>query len=135
MLDLSKLNVNKQSEEGYEFELLHPVTNEPVGAKITIRGEQSSTVRNYSKKKYNEYKLREQQAKRRGREVEELTLDEAEELAVESAVARIIGWSGITEDGKKELAFSPENAAIVLKEHSWIRDAIMEASQNLANFL
>jgi len=134
MLDLDTTNVNKQSEEGYELEVLHPVTNEPTGAKITVRGEQSATVRNFSKRKYNEYKQREAQAKRRGREVEDLTLDEAEELAVESAVIRVISWEGIGASGKP-LAFTPENATAVLKEHAWIRDQIVEASQNLANFL
>lgn len=133
MLDLSKVNLSQAAEAGYEFELRIPGTMEPTGAFVTVRGEQSPTVKNYGKRKYQEFKMKEAAARRRGKEPEELTLDEAEELAVESAIVRIISWKGITEGGK-EVPFTKENAERILKEHTWIREQIMEESSQLLNF-
>lgn len=131
--DLNKNNFADAAEAGYEFELLLPGTQEPTGAFITVRGEQSKTVKAYARKKYAEFKLREQQAKRRGKDVDDMTLEEAEELSIESAIVRVIGWKGITE-GKAEVPFTKENAERIFKEHSWIKDAVMEESSQLLNF-
>lgn len=133
MFDLAKNNFAEAAEQGYEFELRLPGTNEATGAFITVRGDQSKTVKAYARKKYNEFKMKEQAARRRGKEVEDMTLEEAEELAIESAIVRIIGWKGIMENGK-ELPFSKEVAERVLKDHPWIRDAVTEESSQLLNF-
>lgn len=131
--DLSKNNFAEAAEAGYEFELKLPGTGEGTGAFITIRGDQSKTVKAYARKKYAEFKLKEQQAKRRGKEADDMTLDEAEELAIESAIVRVISWKGIAEDGK-DVLFSKENAERIFKEHPWIREAVTEEAGQLLNF-
>jgi hypothetical protein len=131
--DLSKNNFAESAEAGFEFELKLPGTGEGTGAFITIRGDQSKTVKAYARKKYAEFKLKEQQAKRRGKEADDMTLDEAEELAIESAVVRVIDWKGIAENGK-DIPFSKENAERIFKEHPWIREAVTEESAQLLNF-
>jgi hypothetical protein len=62
-----------------------------------------------------------------------MTLEEAEELSIESAIVRVIGWKNITENGK-EVAFTKENAERIFKEYSWIKDQVMEESGQLLNF-
>lgn len=131
--DLSKNNFAESAEAGFEFELKLPGTGEGTGAFITIRGDQSKTVKAYARKKYAEFKLKEQQAKRRGKEAEDMTLDEAEELAIESAIVRVIDWKGIAENGK-DVPFSKENAERIFKEHPWIREAVTEESGQILNF-
>lgn len=133
MLDLKVKNIAAVSEAGFEFELLYPGSNERTSAFVTVRGAQSPKVRNYSRKKYNEYQLKETQARRKGKEPEQLTLEDAEELAIESCIVRIIDWKGISEDGV-EVPFTKENAERILKEHSWIREQIVEESDQLLNF-
>lgn len=132
MLDLSKNNLAEQAEAGYEFELLLPGTKDKTGAFVKVRGSNSKVVRAYARKKYQEMQLRDKMAKRKGKD-DEMTIEEAEDLAIESAVMRVIGWKGIAEDNK-EIAFSKENAERVLREHSWIREQIMEESEDLLNF-
>ncbi len=132
MLDLKVQNVAEQSESGYEFELIYPTTQEKTGAFVKVRGSQSTKAKAHARKKYTEYRLREQMAKRKGKE-EELTLDEAEEMAIETAIVRVIAWRGITEDGK-EVPFTKENAERIFLEHSWIREQISEAADQLLNF-
>lgn len=133
MLDLTKQNLAEQNEAGFEFELLYPGSQEKTGAFVKVRGVQSPTVRAFQRKKYNEFRVREQAAKRKNKE-EEITLDEAEDMAIESAINRVIGWKGIAE-GNVEVAFTKENAERILRQHSWIRDQIMEESDQLLNFL
>jgi hypothetical protein len=131
--DLAKHNYTEIAEVGYKFELKLPGTGEGTGVFITVRGDQSKTVKAFGRKKYSEFKLREQQAKRRGKEAEDMTLDEAEELSIESAVIRVIAWENITENGK-EVPFTKENAERIFKEYSWIKDQVMEEAGQLLNF-
>lgn len=133
MLDLKKTNLAESAEAGYEFELLLPESQEKTGGFVTVRGRMSPVVRNHAKRKYTEYTQREAQAKRKGKELEPMTIEEAEDQAVENAIVRIIGWKGIGKDGV-EIPFTKENAESVLREHTWIRDQVMEESDNLLNF-
>lgn len=131
--DLKKNNVAELGEAGYEFELKFPGTFESTGAFVKVRGSESKTVKAFTRKKFEEYQRKVAADKRRGKVNDDISLDEAEELAVESASVRIISWKGIEEDGIN-VPFTPENAERILTEHSWIRDQVMEASNDLANF-
>ena len=131
--DLAKHNYTEIAEAGYEFELKLPGTGEGTGVFITVRGDQSKTVKAFGRKKYSEFKLREQQAKRRGKDVEDMTLEEAEELSIESAVVRVIDWKNITENGKP-VAFSKENAERIFRDFTWIKEQVMEEAAQLLNF-
>lgn len=133
MLDLTKTNLSKISEEGHEFEITFPETGEGLGAFITVRGDSSPTVKAYARKKFSEYKMKETVAKRRGKEVDEPSIEELEDLSIESAVVRTIGWRGLSEGGK-ELVFSKEECARVYREHEWIRRQVMRESENILNF-
>lgn len=131
MLDLSKMNVTKAAEAGYEFEVTY--LGEPLGAFIKVRGEDSPVVKAYSRKKFTEFQMREQAARRRNKEADQMTPEEAEDLSIETAVVRTIGWRGITEGGK-EIEFTKENAERIYREHAWIRKLVMENSSEAINF-
>lgn len=131
--DLVKNNLSTIAEAGYEFEVTLPGSGEGTGAFVTVRGSESKTVKAYQRKKFAEYQMKQKAARKRGRDEDDLSLEEAEELAVEAAVGRIIQWKGFEESGK-EVLFSQENATRILTEHSWIREQVMEASNDLLNF-
>lgn len=132
MLDLSKTNPAKAAEIGYTFNVTLP-DGTVTDAKITVRGSNSATVKNYYRRMFQEMKMKEQQAKRRGREVEEPTLDELEEQASEAAAMRIISWEGIATEGKA-VPFTQEAAVKIMKEHDWLRNQVVEHSDNVFNF-
>lgn len=132
MFDLSKNNLSEVAEAGYTFELKLP-TGAATGVMIKVRGEESKIVKQYGRKKYAEMQMKQQAARRRGKDVEDMSLEEAEELAVEQAVMRIIDWTGLADKGK-EVPFTKESATAILTEHSWIRTAVMEESNQLLNF-
>ena len=131
MFDLTKNDLSVAAEAGYEFELMLP-TGEPTGAFITVRGEQSPAVKACGRKMFNMYQQKQKIAKRRGKE-DELDLDEAEDMQIETAFVRMIGWKDIAEGGKA-VEFNADNAKRILRAHSWIREAVMEESSNLHNF-
>lgn len=131
MFDIKNHDFSKAADLGYTFDLKLP-TGASSGAKLTIIGDMSSTVKAYGRRKYQEFQQKQAIARRKGRE-EEMDLDEAEELAIEAALIRLTGWSGITEDGKA-VEFSKDKAAEILKAHSWIREAIMQESADITNF-
>ena len=131
-LDLVKTNIAAEAESGYEFELLHPATGEGTEGFIKVRGEKSRTVQNHARKVVTEMQKREKVAKGKNKEVE-LSIEDLEAMAIERAIVRIISWKGITEEGV-EVPFSKENAERILKDHPWIREAVMEASEELLNF-
>lgn len=132
MLDLSKNDPAALAEVGYTFKLELP-DGTVTDAEITVRGANSAKVKNFARKLYQEFKVKEQQAKRRGKEPEDLSLEEAEDLAAETASVRVVGWKGIAEGGK-EIAYSNEEAIRVLKAYPFIREQVMEASDNIFNF-
>ena len=131
MFDIKTHDFSAAAADGYTFNLKLP-TGADSGAKLTILGDLSPTIKNYSRKRFAEYQQRQQIAKRKGKD-EEISLDEAEEMQVENALVRLIGWEGITEDGK-EIKFSKEKAREILTAHSFIRDQIISESQDVLNF-
>lgn len=133
-MDLKDVNIAEQCEKGYEFELLLPEIKTPTGAFITVRGLQAKSVRSWARREYAELQQRELVAKRRGREVDPISLEEGEDYMVESAVQRIIGWREI-KDGGVPVEFSADSARRILKEHSWIRDQVIQESDLLGNFI
>jgi len=134
-LDLSKKNVAEWSEAGHPVNLIIPGTYEETGAVVTIRGSESKIAKTYLRKKFLEYQREElAKARNKSKQKDEVkTIEELEEENTELAITRIISWSGIQEDGK-DVPFNSDNARRILTEHSWIRDQILEESNNLANF-
>lgn len=130
--DIVKQDFSKSAEAGHTFELNLP-TGEPSGAKLTILGDMSPTVKQYSRRKFAEFQQKQAIAKRKGKDADDMTLQEAEELSVESSLVRLVDWNGITEDGKV-VAFSKEKAEAVLTAHSWIREAIVQEASDVTNF-
>lgn len=131
MLDLTKNNPADKAEAGFEFTVVLPDGTE-TDAKIKVRGNNSPVVKAFGRKTFKEYQMREQRSKRTGKE-DELSLDEAEEFAARAAAVRVIGWSGIAEEGK-EIVFSKEEAERIFLNYPFIREQVMEESNNILNF-
>lgn len=130
--DIVKQNFSTAAETGVELELVLP-TGAGSGAYLTIIGDQSKTVKVYSRKKFQEWQMKQQMAKRKGREAEDPSLEEAIDMAVESASVRVIDWRGFAEGGK-EIKFSKEKLEEVLREHDWIREFVLTEAANIFNF-
>ena len=131
-LNLSVLNVSEVSESGIDIELVHPATGEGLDAWVRVRGKDSRTVQNHARKVVNDMQKREKIAKGKNKDAD-MSIEELEMLAVERAVIRIISWRGIEEDGQP-VPFTVENATRILKDNPWIRDQVLENSDDLTGF-
>ena len=131
-LNLSVLNVSEVSESGIEIELVHPATGEGLDAWVRVRGKDSRTVQNHARKVVNDMQKREKIAKGKNKDAD-MSIEELEMLAVERAVIRIISWRGIEEDGQP-VPFTVENATRILKDNPWIREQVLENSDDLTGF-
>lgn len=131
-LNLSVLNVSEVSESGIDIELVHPATGEGLDAWVRVRGKDSRTVQNHARKVVNDMQKREKIAKGKNKDAD-LSIEELEMLAVERAVVRIISWRGIEEEGQP-VPFTVENATRILKDNPWIREQVLENSDDLTGF-
>lgn len=129
--DIVKTNLAEIAEAGYEFEVKLP-DGSPTDFFITVRGTQSPKVKAFSKKVFNQMQIKEQQAKRKGKDVD-FSLEEAEDMAIASAVVRIVSWKGLEEDGK-EIKHTEENAKRIMRELDWVRAQVLEEADIAANF-
>lgn len=133
MIDLNNLDLVAQGDAGYNLQLLHPIDGEELeGMVIRVRGDKSKTVQVFERKRINELNKREKVLKGKGKDAT-FSIEEMEDLAVEAAVVRIMGWKGIREAGV-DLEFNEENAAYVMRKFAWMREQVREAAEDLENF-
>ena len=131
-MELNLLNLGIQAEDGFDLVLQHPITGDDLDGVIRVRGDKSRAVQQFSRKRITEMQKRERIQKGKGKDTD-LTIEELEAMAVESAIVRVISWKNIKKDGE-ELPFTKENAEVIFKDYDWIRQQVMEASEELKNF-
>ena len=131
-MELNLLNLGIQADDGFDLVLQHPITGDDLDGVIRVRGDKSRAVQQFSRKRITEMQKRERIQKGKGKDTD-LTIEELEAMAVESAIVRVISWKNIKKDGE-ELPFTKENAEVIFKDYDWIRQQVMEASEELKNF-
>lgn len=129
-MELNSVNLAAQAAVGYSLELVHPATGDKLGGVITIRGDESKEVQNFNRKRFQELQKRERMNKGKSTDY---TLAEIEDICIESAIVRCMGWKNIKKDGI-ELEFNKENAEMVFRDYPWIRNQVMEAASDLNLF-
>lgn len=110
-------------QDEIEVELLHPKTQEPLGAFVTLAGPSHPEV---------SAKIRNILDRSRGKKT---TSEQDERDGLELLCTRILGWRGFKKEGQ-ELAFSKSNVQELLSDRKnfWIRRQIMEKLDDQANF-
>ena len=131
-MDLNSLDLSKDAEAGYELTLVHPVSGDDLDGVIRVRGDKSKVVQAFSRKRVNELQRRERMQKGKGKDTD-LSIEELEQMHIESGIARVISWKNIKKDGE-ELPFTKENAESVFKDYPWILEQVLEASATLNLF-
>lgn len=126
-MDIASLDPGKGT---FALELRHPATGAPLGATVTLYGQDSAAFRN---------KALELQRRRLDRLAKRGKLDAAdpvglEEDGIELLAAVTEGWAGIEEAGKP-LVHCEAAAIDLYRRMRWIREQVDEAVHNRANFL
>ena len=121
-MDLSTLDVKKGANEGAELKLLHPVSGEDTGIRISVVGRDSDL--------YQQELRRIQNSRIRKGVVTSASRDDGVELLAKCTT----GWDGVEEKGSV-LEFSEENAKRVYKAYPWIREQVELFMGDRSNFL
>lgn len=131
-MNLSTLSKENQLE-ACRFELVHPTNGENLGVYLSVVSAESDQARRFLNAQLRKGQLRElENAKARKPKLRELDEMEAESRAM--AISRLSGWENVEWNGKP-LAFSEENAEMLLSQCSWIVEQIFEHSNDLGKFL
>lgn len=149
-IDLNDLNTSAASDQGAEFELLHPVTQKPLGIFITVLGKHSEVFRNHIKDNINDRLRKAAMSERTGKRQPVATAEQTEREAVELMVLCTLGWR-YEEGGKpnepgpgsintlthkgEELTFSVTNATTLYSELIWMREQVDAAIGDLELFI
>ena len=128
MFSISDLDVTKQSEAGFEFEVQDDSTGKGVGVYLTVIGAHAPAVQKFTSKKLNERRVFDEMNERRGKKGQVRKIEDDVEFGIELAAIRIVGWRGISDE------FSQANAVQLCTVNPTIREQILKASEDLANF-
>lgn len=138
-LDLSTIDTVAACNKGFEVELKHPATNEPLGLYWTVLGSESDAFREFIKETLNTRIRKEAMAKKRGKDLEIRTMDEAEAETIDLLTVCSLGWRSGDKPTLKfsgeDLAFNVPNVRKVLQTLPWIRKQLDEAIGDLENFM
>lgn len=141
--DFSGLDLTKAAETPFEFELLHPESDAPLGVFITVVGSESETFQTYMRREMNQVRKRQFEAQRKGSKGAPDTIEEDEERVIRAIAHCVKGWRTVSGDksepiiiwGADRLECTPDNAFRWLKHFRWVRPQVDKATGDISNFL
>ncbi len=126
--DIASLNLEKDANAEAPIEILHPVTKAKLGIIIYVMGAESTAYRHIIRRQQN----RRLKLLAKNRRLE-LTLEEAEEEALDLLVAVTKRWDGLIWEGKV-LECTSDNVRMVYHARPWLRQQVDEGVSDPANF-
>jgi len=129
-LDLAALDTKKGAEEGFQLELRHPKSGDPIGIWIRVLGADSDTYQELLR----ELERRHAEILKRNMRAS-LSAEERRAEALELLAAATRGWSDkMIVDGSM-LGFSPDAARKLYARFPWIREQVDAGVHDRGNFL
>lgn len=128
LFSLSDLDVTKSCESGFEFEVTDDATGKGTGVFLTVIGAHAPTVTNWVAKTLNERRKFDEMQEKRGKKAAIRSIEDDIDFGNEMVAIRVTGWRGISDE------YTPENAIKLCKGNPPIKEQILRASEDLANF-
>lgn len=127
-VDLSSLDLEGSAAKGAELELLHPITDEPLGIFITVMGARSNAFkRAIDRLNAEQLDTRRPQSKRK------VTIEAVEARSSQALAAVTIAWRNVVFEGEA-LDCNPKNAEMLYSQRPWIREQVDEFVGDAKNF-
>lgn len=127
--DLANLDLVAASNDGYDVELLHPISGEKAGITITVTGRDGDAFKKARNKQYRERLAKAQKSKKPSIDPETI-----EDQSIALMVAATVSWKGMELNGEA-LECTPENVTKVYKNYPWICEQIDTAVNDRALFM
>lgn len=131
-LSLADLNARAASEKAFEFEFI--IDGEGTNVFISVLGQHCESIAAQLNAEINARRRKQavaavRNAKSRAEAVEFDPIEDDIAFGQRLAAIRIVGWRGIAED------FTPERALILCQSNPVLAEQVLEASNDLANFM
>lgn len=140
-MDIRSIDIVGTARDGYELDVIHPVTNESTGIKITVIGAMTPSYRDDMHLLMadiddfrDSLRIDEAKSKKEKAELQNKLTAYDDKKTAELLAKYTKGWTGMVEDGKP-LEFSQETAARVYLEYPIIRGQVQKAMTTLSNFI
>jgi len=130
-IDLSALDTTALSNKGFDVHIFNPKTQKDTGIVITVLGQDSDA---YKKVQRAQAARSLHAALNTGPKREQKMVDAAEDNVAEMLAASTAGWTGLKLNGK-EYVFNRDNALNLYENYPLVRDQVLEAQRDRANFL
>lgn len=127
-ISLASLNMVKASDTPYSLDVIDEVSGASTGITLQVIGAHSEVITKLVAKAVNAKRTAEAMQVKKGKDPQPSKVEEDIDFSIELAAKRIVGWTGIEE------AFSPENAFQLCKINPSIREQVVAASENPANY-
>lgn len=127
MFSLDDLDITKQCDESFEFEVVD-VNGKPTGVFIQVVGAYATRVVEHSRNALNARRVQADLNEKRGTKQKSRTIEEDAAFGTEMCAIRVIGWRGIKQD------CTPDNAIRLCTINPPIKEQILKASEDLTNF-
>jgi len=133
------LDINDQrlaiGEATHTFDLLHYITGEDTGAKLTVWSNESASAKAMARKHHDEDVSRMAAAQAAGKDrPDPLSLDERNRVLDDIALSRLAGWVGV-ENAGNPLACDESTTRALFRRAPWVRDAVLSEASHLGNFI
>lgn len=125
---LSDLDVTHQCEGGFEFEVTDDANGKGTGVFLTVIGAHAPAVQKFTTKTINARRVFDEMQEKRGKKAAIRTVEEDLEFSNGLVAIRVTSWRGISD------TFSPEGAVHLCTINPPIKEQILKASEDLANF-
>jgi RNA-splicing ligase RtcB len=129
-LDLSSIDVIKDSNTGTEITLYHPISGKDLTTKIRIVGRDSDVFKSTQAEQGRKRMEKAQKGGFRGASVSQ---SQVEKDGIDLLAACTVGWSNLKVDGQL-VPFSTANAAIIYANYPWIKEQVDMAVADRALF-
>ncbi len=127
-LSLENLNLSKQCDNGYEFELTD-TSGSPMGVFITVLGSSAEAPKKAIRKRVDLERKQNDMLVRKGKDVPLKTLDELEEINIGDLAHYVVSWTGLKE------SCNYENVCRLFKINDDIRRQVLTETEKLENFI
>lgn len=126
-VSLQSLDVTAQCDQPHEFEYIDPAGNK-TGVFLSVLGAHSQKVQQHGIREINRIRRQAALDRKRGKGADFNDFEEDLDSAINDAAIRIVSWRGIDDP------CTFENAVQLCRVNPVIRQQVIDASSELANF-
>jgi hypothetical protein len=126
LLSIDDLDLTAASDAPFDLEVLS-IKGVKTGITIQVLGNESQKVQEWTNRQANRIRTQATQKSVTGKD-KVRTAEEDDEYVIESAVVRIVGWSGLKDE------FTKDNATKLMNRNVHVRMQVMTASNDLGNY-